>query len=90
MRSPNALARIRSIEGDAALVARALAFGADRRELCADARRRIPNNPLVSSPPDNRIDNLDVFTDKISAITRLVAFARCCEKVERVDRLRST
>jgi carbon-monoxide dehydrogenase large subunit len=58
VRSPHAHARIRSIDGDAALAAGALAVltGADCR---ADGLGPIPNNPLVSSPPDIRIDNRD-------------------------------
>ena len=58
VRSPHAHARIRSIDGEPALAAGALAVltGADCRE---DGLGHVPNNPLVSSPPDIRIDNRD-------------------------------
>ena len=58
VRSPHAHARIRSIDGEMALAAGALAVltGADCRE---DGLGYVPNNPLVSSPPDIRIDNRD-------------------------------
>jgi carbon-monoxide dehydrogenase large subunit len=58
VRSPYAHARIRSIDGTAALDGGALAVltGADCR---ADGLGPVPNNPLVSSPPDIRIDNRD-------------------------------
>ena len=58
VRSPHAHARIRSIDGEAALAAGALVVltGADCR---ADGLGPIPHNPLVSSPPDIRLDNRD-------------------------------
>ena len=58
VRSPHAHARIRAIDADAALAGGALAVltGADCH---ADGLGPIPNNPLLSSPPDIRIENRD-------------------------------